>query len=366
MFSFRKIFFLFICFVVSICAIAQSDTTPSVNELAAKPAATPKKRLLIKRDSTTKRSAEKESLFFTLRTKDSILITDTQRHLIRDSFFLKDSMQLVQKKIDSVRIDSLKKELTKKVVREKDTSTYCSIFGGLYIPINLKPLALLEKERNPEEKDALFYTLLAILSIVAFTRVVFPRYFVNMFSLLFQTSYRQKQSIEQLTNNKISSFLLNVVFILSIAMYVTLIFEKIHFLHFNFWIIYAYCIVTFIIIYLFKFVFLHFMGWIFNAEEAMDAYSFIIFLNNKIISLVLLPFIFILAFSEGEISAISLVITYVLIGIGLLYRFFIVMSSLRTTLKVNPLHFFLYLCGVEILPLLLIYKAVVNFIQSSI
>lgn len=366
MFSFRKIFFLFISLVVSICAIAQSDTVPSANELVAKPATIPKKRLLIKGDSITKKSTEKESLFFTLKTKDSILITDSHKHSIIDTSLLNDSLQFVQRKKDSTRIDSLKTALVKKTVREKDTSTYASIFGGLYIPINLRALALLEKERNPEDKDGLFYTLIAILSIVAFTKVIFPRYFINMFSLLFQTSYRQKQSIEQLTNNKISSILLNVVFIFSIAMYVTLIFERSQLLHFNFWMIYAYCIVAFIIIYTFKFVFLHFMGWIFNTEDAMDSYSFIVFLNNKIIAIVLLPFIFILAFSDGQVLAISLIISYVLIGIALLYRFFIVMSSLRTTLKVNPLHFFLYLCGVEILPLLLIYKAVVNFIQTSI
>ena len=336
----------------SYCAIAQTDTNPSANGMETKPLVRPIKRVRIKKDSTIKREEKKESLFFTLRTKDSILITDTPKHVVKDSLFNKDSLQLVQKKADSIRVDSLRKALTKASIRAKDTSTYSIAFGGLYIPINLKALALLEKERNPQGKEELFYVLTGIVALIALARVIFPRYFINMFSLLFQTSYRQKQAIEQLTNNKISSLMLNIVFIVSLGIYVTLIFDKNEYLHLNFWMLFGYSVSALTIIYLFKFIFLYFMGWIFNSEEAMESYSFVVFLSNKIIAIVLLPFIFILAFTGGEIAAVSLVITYFLIGIALLYRFFIVMSSLRTTLKVNPLHFFLYLCGVEILSLI--------------
>jgi len=366
MFPFRNIFLFIIFLTIAHCAIAQTDTLPSANGMESKPLVKPIKRVRIKIDSTTKNEEKKESLFFTLRTKDSILITDKQKQLVEDSSHLKDSLQSVQKKSDSIRVDSFKRALSKASIRVKDTSTYGFAFGGLYIPIHLKALALLEKERNPQGKEELFYVLTGLVAIIALARVIFPRYFINMFSLLFQTSYRQKQAIEQLTNNKISSLMLNIVFIVSLGIYVTLIFDRNEYLYLNFWILFGYSVAALAIIYLFKFVFLYFMGWIFNSEEAMESYSFVVFLSNKIIAIVLLPFIFILAFTGGEIASVSLVITYFLIGIALLYRFFIVMSSLRTILKVNPLHFFLYLCGVEILPLLLIYKAVVNFIQTSI
>ena len=365
MFSFRKIFLLLSCLFVSICAIAQSDSSSSAEQLPSKPIVKPIRRTFIKKDSTHKKETEKESLFFTLKTKDSILLNDTAKHLVHDSLQIRDSL-LAQKKIDSLRVDSLRKALAKPIIRAKDTSTYSSVFGGLYIPINLRAFELLEKERNPEGKDELFYALIAIVGVIAFTRLIFPRYFVIMFSLLFQTSYRQKQAVEQLTNNKISSLLLNIVFVFSLAVYITLIFERNQYLHSNFWMVFAYSVVAVAIIYLFKFVFLNFLGWIFNTADAMESYSFVVFLSNKIMAIVLLPFVFILAFTGGEIAAVSLLITYFLIGISLLYRYFVVMSSLRTTLKVNPLHFFLYLCGVEILPLLLIYKAVVNLIQTSI
>jgi hypothetical protein len=49
-----------------------------------------------------------------------------------------------------------------------------------------------------------------------------------------------------------------------------------------------------------------------------------------------------------------------------LYRYLFSFGIIRSNLKVSALHFFLYLCAVELLPLLLIYKLVVNFVLGSI
>ena len=46
----------------------------------------------------------------------------------------------------------------------------------------------------------------------------------------------------------------------------------------------------------FKFAVIQLTGWIFNAKEPATTYSFIVFLVNKIIGLVLLPLLLLLAF----------------------------------------------------------------------
>ena len=297
--------------------------------------------------------------------RDTAFTKDTSQ-LANDSLRLKDSVLLAQKKIDSLRLDSIKKSQAKLLVNPIDTSSYGGIFGGLYIPINLPTVALLEKERNPQGKDELFYVLVGLVALIAFTKAVFPKYFVNMFSLFFQTTYRQKQAVEQLTNNKVSSILLNVVFIGCLSTYVSLILNYKGLVHISFWLLLAYSLIAITSIYLFKFIFLNFIGWIFNASEALESYTFVVFLSNKIIAIILLPFVFLIAFNEGEIARICLLVTYGLLGLALLYRYFVVMGTLRNELRFHALHFFLYLCAVEILPLLLIYKAVFNLIASEI
>ena len=224
MLSFRKIFLLICLTVFGLFAVAQTDSGS---------AAAPKsfRRAFVKRD--------------TAFTKDT-------SQLANDSLRLKDSVLLAQKKIDSLRLDSIKKSQAKLLVNPIDTSSYGGIFGGLYIPINLPTVALLEKERNPQGKDELFYVLVGLVALIAFTKAVFPKYFVNMFSLFFQTTYRQKQAVEQLTNNKVSSILLNVVFIGCLSTYVSLILNYKGLVHISFWLLLAYSLIAITSIYLFK------------------------------------------------------------------------------------------------------------------
>ena len=355
MFPLKKIFLLFWLVAGSLFAMAQSDTTASpesIRTVVAKPIVKPARR-----DTTTRNSIHR-------LIKDSLPAKDTAL-LARDSLRIKDSLLFVQKRADSIRLDSIRKSLVL-LANKKDTSTYGSIFGGAYIPINLPWVALLEKERNPEGKEDLFYILIGLVALVAFTKAVFPRYFSNIFSLFFQTSHRQKQAIEQINNSKISSLLLNIAFVACFALYASIIFENKGIFHLKPWILLLYSVIAVAGIYLFKFVFLNFIGWAFNAKDAMESYAFVVFLGNKIAAIVLLPFLFILAFTGGDIAAVGLIVTYCLFGMVLLYRYFVAMGILRNELHLHALHFFLYLCAVEILPLLLIYKAVFNLIATSI
>ena len=347
---------------IGLFAVAQTDSvtqSPESTQVAApKSIIKPNRKPILKKDSTQGNILQKP-IKDTTRFKDSL-------GFAKDSLALKDSFLLAQKRIDSLKLDSLKKSQAKLVIVPTDTSSYGGIFGGLYIPINLPSVALLEKEHNPQGKEELFYVLLGLVALIAFTKAIFPKYFSNMFSLFFQTTYRQKQAIEQLTNNKISSFLLNIAFIICLGTYASLVLNSKGLVHINFWMLFSYSTAAIAAIYLFKYIFLNFIGWVFNAKDAMESYTFVVFLSNKMAAIVLLPFVFLIAFNGQEFVNICLIVTYSLLGLTLLYRYFVVIGTLRNELRFNALHFFLYLCAVEILPLLLIFKAVFNLIATEI
>lgn len=347
MVSFRKIFFLICLIAIGFCAVAQTDTvsqSPESTQItASKPIVKP----------------------FRKPIKDTARFKDTLR-FVKDSLALKDSLLLAQKRIDSIKMDSIKKSQAVVLNVPTDTSSYGDIFGGMYIPINLPPVALLEKEHNPQGKEELFYVLLGLVALIGFTKVIFPKYFSNMFTLFFQTTYRQKQAIEQLTNNKISSFLLNIAFIVCLGTYATLVLNSKGVIQINFWMLFLYSTAAIAAIYLFKFIFLNFIGWVFNVKDAMESYTFVVFLSNKMVAILLLPFVFLIAFNAGAMVNICLIVSYSILGLTLLYRFFVVISTLRNDLHFNALHFFLYICAVEILPLMLIFKAVFNLLATEI
>ena len=71
--------------------------------------------------------------------------------------------------------------------------------------------------------------------------------------------------------------------------------------------------------------------------------------------LAFLPLLLLTTYSGVDMTVITTLIV-VMIAILLLYRYIISLSLVGKKLKLNPLHFFLYLCAAEILPLLITYK----------
>jgi Domain of unknown function (DUF4271) len=285
-----------------------------------------------------------------------------------DTTIIKDSL-LQLAKIDSLRIDSLKSDSLQKAkvaaANKKDTSTFASIFPVPFLPSGLQPFYKIDKYYIVANKDPLFYFIVGLFFLIGFIRVVFSKYINNIFTVFFQTSYRQKQLRDQLLQSKLASLLLNVFFVLVFSAYMCLLIGKNNWLHLNFWWLLLYTSAIVSVVYTIKYLFLQFTGWIFNTPNATELYTFVVFLGNKIVAILLLPIVVVLAYDEGNFANTALIISYFLLGIALAYRFVISLGIIRTDLNVSGLHFFLYLCTVEVLPLLLMYKAAINYIGLS-
>ena len=300
------------------------------------------------------------------RQLDSLKKTVQDSVAKSDLIFRLDSLVKMQLVVDSLHKDSITKAFAKAALPKIDTATYASILVIPYLPFSGKPEFMIQNEFHPEDKDELFYILAGAITLLAFIKVVFPKYFGNMFGLFFQTALRSKQTRDQLLQNSLASLLMNVLFIASGGIYIALVVQMKGWVSVDFWWLILYASIILLVIYCMKFAFLYFTGWVFNIKEAANTYIFIVFLSNKIIAVALVPFLLVLAFTGGQIAEIAFIISLFFIGAMLLYRYFVSLGSMRTDLSINPLHFFLYLCTVEILPLLLIYKAAFNFIGTSI
>ena len=313
----------------------------------------------------------------TLSAKSRLLPikTDTVRkrriYVSKDSVSVRDSISKALVLIDSIRLDSLKKDSVKKTSVKvalviKDTSTYHSILAIPYLPFDKPLVFMISQIRPPHTKDELFYLLTGLIFLVAFVKIVFPKYFNNLFILSFQTSFRQRQTREQLLQDNLASLMMNILFFISGGIYVSLIAASSGYTHASFWELLLFCSLILTAVYTIKFLFLRFSGWVFNVPSASNTYIFIVFLINKVVGILLIPFLLILAFSSPIIVQTAMIMSLILIVILLLYCYLISMGTIRQDLKVNALHFFLYLCAVEILPLLVIYKVLFNYIGNNI
>lgn len=293
---------------------------------------------------------------------DSVTIKNSNNNT--DSTKIKDSLQQVAF-ADSLRKDSLKRSTAINSLQKKaDTSTYTSIVGNKYFPFEGNRFFMISQLKKDNGKEILFYSLLGIVFLLALIVVAYKKYFIDVYTIFFQTAFRQRQTRDQLQQNNLPSLLMNFLFIVTGGMLTALLVSKYKLVTIDFWWIFLYASGVLAAIYLGKFIFLNFFGWLFNIKQSVETYSFIVFLLNKILGVLFVPALFILAFSAVKIANISVIILLCLVVLLFIYRYVVSLGTIRSQLKVNALHFFLYLCAVEVLPLLLIYKALFNFIKA--
>lgn len=229
-----------------------------------------------------------------------------------------------------------------------------------------KAVVLPAARRNDAGKDIFFYVLLGLFFYFAVVKVLFPKYLNNLISIFLRITLRQQQLREQLLQTPLPSLMLNIFFLLVGGLYASLLLDYYNYkAHDNFWIQSLYCVGILALIYVGKFVLLKFTGWVFNLTKATDTYIFIVFLVNKMLGMLLLPFLVLIAFYGGQAQQVFVTLSLILIVVLFAYRFIFSFGPIRAEIKVNPFHFFLYLCAFEIAPLLLIYKVLLSILGNE-
>lgn len=228
------------------------------------------------------------------------------------------------------------------------------------------PVKRLASKRTWQGKEPLFYSTIGLLIFFALVRNNFSRYASDLFALFFRTTIKQRQIKEQLMQAPLPSLLLNIIFFISGALFINLLLA--HYglgRSFSFWPLLLYTFLGLVVIYVLKFTVLKICGWLFHMSDVTDAYSFVVFTTNKIIGIALLPFIILLAFTNGPFQQGVLTLSIIMVVALFLYRFYLSFATIERQLKISFFHFLLYLLGFEIVPLLLINKLLFRFLGET-
>ncbi len=217
--------------------------------------------------------------------------------------------------------------------------------------------------RKHDNEDNLFYIMAGMLLLLAFLKLNFPKYFYNIFSLSFQVKFRQTQTRDLLLQNRLPAFLFNIYFVLSAGLFITLLSRYFRWINIDFWWLLFYVTVILACIYLTKYLFIRFTGWMFKADEAAASYNFIVLLINKVLGIILVPITILFAFSDEGVRKVVLTIAGCVIFLLLAFRYVVSLLTVKRNLNISAFHFFLYLCAVEVMPMLVIYKAL--FLKAS-
>ncbi|HUS01815.1 MAG TPA: DUF4271 domain-containing protein [Chitinophagaceae bacterium] len=255
---------------------------------------------------------------------------------------------------DSLRIaDSIKSA-------KSQTVTFSSLLKkNKYLNVETTPVSLAVKQKAITGKEFLFYLLGIVILLLAIFKAFYAKYFNNIFRVFFNTSLRQNQLTDLLLQAKLPSLIFNTFFVINVGLYAWLLLDHYKLLEENNNYLFIGLSVLFIaLVYFGKFLSLKMIGWITGMSAATDQYIFVIFLINKIIGILLVPFIILLAFGPVNWLTIVIIASFCVIGILFLLRYLRSYGLLQNQLKINIFHFLLYIIGIELLPLLLIYKFV--------
>lgn len=206
-------------------------------------------------------------------------------------------------------------------------------------------------------KDIFFYLIALLLLALGFVRVTFPKYFSDLFGLFFRVTFRQQSIRDQLLQNALPSLLLNILFFFSGGLFLTLLSQYYGWVAAQgFWYSFLFWSALLVIVYGFKLLVMRSLSWLFHMREAGKTYSFIVFLVNKVMGVLLLPFIIFMALGPASWRPVMVTLSITVLAGLFVYRYLISYPSIRNTVRVNRFHFIVYLWTLEIVPLLLIYK----------
>lgn len=120
------------------------------------------------------------------------------------------------------------------------------------------------------------------------------------------------------------------------------------------------CILGVSVVYMLRHLLLWVVSGIFPFGKETSMFAFLIGNTNKALGIVLVPFLFLVAYAPESLQMPSLWFTLGLLAVVHAYRAVTGLMVAGTHLQNHKFHFFMYLCVVEIAPVLILVKMVIG------
>lgn len=214
-----------------------------------------------------------------------------------------------------------------------------------------------------DNKTADFYLLLLACIMLGLIRILDPRYFQNLWRAFSNPTLSARQLREKLEGAPLSNLLMNIFFGIVSGAY---IYYAVRLLipqrtgNMSPSLLVCMLIGGMMTIYLVKYALIRFSGWAFKIEGVTEHYIFNVFLINKVLAVLLLPFVIILAFGDNYLTQPALIVSIVAVVLLLTNRYTRSWQVFGSFFQYSKFHFFTYLCASELLPLAVLLKLLVR------
>jgi len=217
------------------------------------------------------------------------------------------------------------------------------------------PISLDDAGAAGSDYKTLLFWILLVLSLIASILIYLERQTIlGIFRAMNNSNFMDMLYRKRNANSNLIYSMLYVLFFINGGIFIYLIVNQA-----MQWTAYKYLLLSVVIIagiYIIKHLVVLAVGAVYPIERVMKSYSFSIILTNSAVGLLLLPLNYVMAFADENLAMWAM-----WIGIGV-FALFYLMRNLRTTFMALPLasrsylHFLLYLCTVELMPLGVLWK----------
>lgn len=119
---------------------------------------------------------------------------------------------------------------------------------------------------------------------------------------------------------------------------------------------YLFVTVGAVLFYIAKFILMKFAGYIFSIQKLMSGYLSIISISNFIYAIFIIPFLILYYYLPNEYEGLVFYLILILFCFNTIYKYLRTGSFILNNFQFPKFYLFLYLCSLEIMPLLIIYK----------
>ena len=172
--------------------------------------------------------------------------------------------------------------------------------------------------------------------------------FMGVFSQRYSNQYLREENAFTERVNILTFFLMCINFTMLIAKILSVID------------IFTVILIFFLVVFFFiiKLVFIHFIGFLFKSNDLARLTVFFSFLFDKVLGFILFPVVLGLYFFAFDLSTELLLFSYILFMFLLILKLFWLWKLGTNSFGISKVYIFLYLCVLEIFPLLLLGKGV--------
>lgn len=208
-----------------------------------------------------------------------------------------------------------------------------------------------------------FYLILGLVLAFGLMRFANPRYFQYLLRSFRSPSFGNQQLKDQMGTAFVPNLLMNIFFSASVGVYLYYILKlnmPQRYAVYHPSLLVTVLILSLVGLYGAKYAVMRFSGWAFNVRVIIGHYMYNVFLINKITAIAVLPFTILLAFSQPVIAQPAMILSFFLVGLLFVNRYFRSWQVLAPFFQYSKFHFFAYLCASELLPMALLTKLLIR------